>query len=322
VNQSFDAFVTSAHFEKGGDAVFALGDGTVRFERGQTLASHPDAAVLCAAPHPSGEGVVTGGDDGRLVWTTDEGVTELAALTGRWIDAVASSAESGMIAFAAGKTVEALDAKDALFRRRFDHERSVSGLAFDPKGRKLACATYGGCAVWYARIEGQKPQMFKWAGSHIDVVWSPDGKFLISAMQENMLHGWRVADVKDMRMSGYAAKPRSIAFLSKGQLMATSGAAGAVVWPFRGNNGPMGEQAAEIGHKDGTLVTCVAANERASRLAVGTSDGRVWYADVDGTRQVEIREGGAPISALALSADGRRIAWGDEAGGAAVVEAH
>jgi hypothetical protein len=141
-------------------------------------------------------------------------------------------------------------------------------------------------------------------------------------MQENMLHGWRVADAKDMRMSGYAAKPKSIAFLARGQLMATSGASGAVVWPFRGNNGPMGEQAAEIGHKDGTLVTCVAANERASRLAVGTSDGRVWYADVDGARQVEIREGGAPISALALSPDGERIAWGDEDGEAGVVVLH
>ncbi len=320
MNGSFDAFVTAALFQKDGSAVFALGDGTVRFEGGQTIAAHPDATILCAAAHPFGDGVVSGGDDGRLVWTKADGAAELAALTGRWIDAVASSAESGLIAFAAGKTVETLDAKDPLFRRSFPHERSVAGLAFDPKGRKLACATYGGCTVWFARIAEQKPQMFKWAGSHIAAIWSPDGKFLISAMQENMLHGWRIADAKDMRMSGYAAKPRSIAFLSKGALMATSGASGAVVWPFRGNNGPMGEQAAEIGHREGALVTQVATVAGGSRMAVGTTDGRVWYADVDGTRQVEIREGGAPVSALALSAKGDRLAWGDEAGEAGVVD--
>jgi hypothetical protein len=137
-----------------------------------------------------------------------------------------------------------------------------------------------------------------------------------------MLHGWRVADAKDMRMSGYGGKPRSIAFLAKGRLMATSGAEGAVVWTFRGDNGPMGEQASEIGHRPGVLVTRVAAVGKGSRLAVGCSDGRVWYADVDGTRQVEIREGGAAISALALSPDGGRIAWGDEDGEAAVVELH
>jgi WD40 repeat protein len=319
--QSFDAFVTAAHFQSDGRAVFALGDGTVRIEGAEVIFAHPEATVLCAAPHPSGEGIVTGGDDGRVVWTTAKGPVELAALAGGWIDAVAASAESGMIAFAAGRTVETLDVKEPLFRRSFAHERSVSGLAFDPKGRKLACATYGGCAVWFARIADQKPQMFKWAGSHIAAAWSPDGRFLVSAMQENMLHGWRVADAKDMRMSGYAAKPRSIAFLARGQLMATSGAQGAVVWPFRGNNGPMGEQAAEVGHREGSAtVTQVAARVAGSRLAVGTSDGRVWFADVDGTQQVELRDGGGPISALALSADGRRIAWGDEEGAAGVVD--
>ncbi len=321
MNASYDAFVTAAVFGGSGRAAFALGDGTVRFETGERADPHPGAAVLCAALHPSGSGLVTGGDDGRLVWSRAvEEPVELAALSNGWIDAVATSAASGMIAFASGKTVETLDAKDPLFRRTFPHERSVAALAFDPKGRKLACATYGGAAVWFARIADQRPQMFKWAGSHVAVAWSPDAKFLVTAMQENMLHGWRVADAKDMRMSGYGAKPRSIAFLTKGQLMATSGASGAVVWPFRGNNGPMGEQAAEIGHKEGSLVTQVAAVESGSRMAVGTSDGRVWYADVDGNRQVEISDGGASISALALSAKGDRLAWGDEDGAAGVVD--
>ena len=40
----------------------------------------------------------------------------------------------------------------------------------------------------------QKPAKLTWAGSHVALVWSPDGKFLISAMQENQLHGWRVID--------------------------------------------------------------------------------------------------------------------------------
>jgi len=317
----FDAFVTAALFGQSGHATFALGDGTVRFETGETVQAHPGGAILCAALHPSGGGLVTGGDDGRLVWSrAGEEPVELAALSMGWIDAVATAAETGMIAFASGKTVETLDAKDPLFRRSFPHERSVAGLAFDPKGRKLACATYGGAAVWFARIADQKPQMFKWAGSHVGAIWSPDGKFLITAMQENMLHGWRVADGKDMRMTGYGGKPKSLAFLAKGQLLATSGASGAVVWPFRGNNGPMGEQAAEVGHREGSLVTQVAAVEKGSRLAVGTSDGRVWFADVDGTRQVEVRDGGAPISALAISPKGDRLAWGDEDGGAGVVD--
>jgi len=317
----FHAHVTAVLFGPSGHAAFALGDGTARFETGEVVQAHPDAAVLAAAPHPSGHGVITGGDDGRLVWSrAAEPPVELAAVAGGWIDAVATSAESGLIAFASGKRVEALDARDPLFRRAFPHERSVAGLAFDPKGRKLACATYGGATVWFVRIADQKPQRFNWAGSHIGVAWSPDARFLITAMQENMLHGWRVADAKDMRMSGYAAKPRSIAFLSGGRLMATSGAEGAVVWPFRGANGPMGEQAAEVGHLEGTLVTCVAATPNGARLAAGTNAGRVWFADVDGNRLAEVRAEGAAVSALAITPDGRRLAWGDEDGNADVVD--
>jgi WD40 repeat protein len=98
----------------------------------------------------------------------------------------------------------------------FRHERSVADVAFDPKGRRLATATYGGAMLWYARIAEQKPQALKWAGAHIAILWSPDGRFLISSMQENALHGWRVADGKDMRMGGYPAKVKSLAFLHGG----------------------------------------------------------------------------------------------------------
>jgi WD40 repeat protein len=320
----FDAYVVSALFESSGKAAFALGDGTVRFEDGSVVEAHPDAAVQCAALHPSGRGLVTGGDDGRLVWSrAGEAPVELANAGGRWIDAVAASAESGLIAYATGREARVLDSKDAKFARTFVHERSVADLAFDPKGRKLACATYGGAALWFARIEGQTPQLLKWAGSHIGVAFSPDGKFLISSMQENSLHGWRLSDGRDMRMSGYSAKPRSTAFLLKGRLMATSGASGAVVWPFDGASGPMGKEAAEIGFNETSLVTRVAAAFGGPTLAAGCDDGRVWLAELGTTRLATLREArpDSAVTALAVSADGRRLAWGDEAGAAEVVDA-
>ena len=63
---AFDAYVTDVRFERSGAAAFALGDGTVRWEDGAIVEAH-DGAVLCACGHPTGEGVLTGGDDGRLV---------------------------------------------------------------------------------------------------------------------------------------------------------------------------------------------------------------------------------------------------------------
>ncbi len=320
MTNNYEAWVAAALFpRKGKGAVFALGDGTVRFERGQVVQAH-EGAVLCAALHPSGEGVITGGDDGKLVWSKPEGAEVLADLKRKWIDAVAADPAGSLIAFASGRTLHVRDLRDPGFERAFAHERSVAALAFDPKGRRIAAATYGGMALWYARIADQKPQLLKWAGSHVAATFSPDGRFLLSAMQENALHGWRLADGKDMRMGGYPAKPRSMVFLTKGALLATSGANGAVVWPFVGANGPMGREAAEIGHEETALVTQVAAVGDTDRLVAGTDDGRVWYADLSGRdRQMLKAEKGAPITALAVSPDGGRVAWGDESGGVAVM---
>ena len=320
MSQSFDAFVTSALFDRTGAAIFALGDGTVRFDGGETVQAH-DGAVLSACVHPLGEGLLTGGDDGRLVWSRASGPEEIAKIPGRWIDAVAASSESRLIAFAAGRELHVRDAADPAFARTFQHDKSVSDVAFDPKGRRLAAATYGGAWLWYARIAEQKAQVLKWAGSHVGLAWSPDGKFLMSSMQENQLHGWRVADDKNLKMGGYPGKVKSLAFLSKGAMLATSGANGVVIWPFAGPAGPLGKQAAEIGFDQAAMVARVAAAPASNRVAAGLDDGRVWVCDLTNQKIDMLKaEKGPPISALAISADGKRLAWGDEDGGAGVVE--
>ncbi|MFT4934630.1 MAG: WD40 repeat protein [Pseudoalteromonas distincta] len=317
----FDAYVTAALFSKSSQGIFALGDGTVRFATGEVVEAH-DGAILCACLHPSGEGVITGGDDGRLVWSQTSGPQEIAEIKGRWIDAVAASPDSGLIAFAAGKDVHVRDVADPDFARTFAHESSALGLAFDPKGRRLAVAAYGGARLWFARIAEQKPMVLAWAGSHIALAWSPDGKFLMSSMQENQLHGWRVADEKNMRMGGYPAKVKSLVFMSKGQFLATSGAQGVVIWPFGGSAGPMGKEAAEVGYDASTLVAQVAGTPTGRRVAAGLEDGRVWVCDLEGQKIEMLKaEKGAAITALAISADGKRVAWGDEDGAAGIAEA-
>jgi WD40 repeat protein len=313
---SFDAQPTAALFEKDG-AVFALGDGAVRFEDGSFSIAH-DGAILCACVHPSGEGIVTGGDDGRVIWHRKSEAGLLATAKG-WIDAIDASAESGLIAFSSGRTLSVIDAKDATFRRDFQHERTVSGVAFEPKGRRIATSTYGGAALWFARIADQKPTLLKWAGSHIGVAFSPDGAFIITSMQDNQLHGWRIKDQKNLRMGGYPGKVKSVSFLSKGQLMATSGAQGAVLWPFVGANGPMGKEATEIGYDEGSLIALVASTPKSGLLVAGLNDGRVWLADPAGQGLNFLKaDKGASIVALAMSPDAKHVAWADEDGHAGV----
>jgi hypothetical protein len=315
---SFDAYV-SAIVDDGGAPVFALGDGTLSWAGGARVEAH-EGAILCAARHPSGEGVVSGGDDGRLVHSTAQGARTIFEVRGRWIDAVACAPDSGLIAAAMGKSVIVLDAADGAFRREFEHAASAAGLAFDPRGRRLAAATYGGVALWYARIAAQKPVMLRCAGSHRSVVFSPDGRFVVSSMQEPALHGWRLADGKDMAMSGYAAKVKGLAFLGRGEWLATGGAPGLVMWPFTGANGPMGRQALQFDLPFEGITTLLAADAAGAVLAAAAEDGRIAVAKLaDETSGLAKAAAGAPITALAVLESGV-LAWGDEAGNAGLVE--
>ena len=314
--KSFDAYVVAAVFDALDDPVVALADGRVHFpDADKTFDAHPNAGILCAALHPTGLGIITGGDDGRVVWTSkDAGAIELAAHKGAWIDVLAVAAEGQVIAYAAGKTVHVRD----LLKKTdtvFTHDHSVSDLVFDPSGRKLYCATYNGVVVWFARIAQQKPTKLVWAGSHTRIAIAPSGEFVVTAMQENALHGWRLKDSKDMRMGGYPAKIKSLHFFAKGKLLATSGANGAVVWPFLRANGPMGEEASEINPLEGAMVSVVAGAAEETLLTAGTEDGRVWLAELQSTHVEWIkREKGAAITALAISGEANRILFGDEDG--------
>src|SRR5262245_12537062 len=92
------ASATAAHWI-GGECWFALGDGSVLIapREGETrrIAAH-EGAILCAAAHPDGRRLITGGDDGRLNIVAADGAELLADLR-KWIEHVAVSAVSQAI---------------------------------------------------------------------------------------------------------------------------------------------------------------------------------------------------------------------------------
>ena len=130
------AEVVAAGFP-GGAPALALADGGVLFvDTGTRVTPHPDAAILLA--QIDGERIVTGGDDGRVVETRPDGtMVEIGDEKGRWIDALALRAD-GSIAWSAGKQVRARDPKGVV--KNFEAPSSVRGLAFLPKGYRLAMA--------------------------------------------------------------------------------------------------------------------------------------------------------------------------------------
>jgi WD40 repeat protein len=300
---------------------FALGDGSVRLASlAGPWASVPahDGAALSIAPDVT-DGVITGGDDGRLLRITPDGkVQEIARYGSRWVEHVATH-ESGLRAAAVGKAVHLLDgAGQAL--KSLAHPSTVTGLAFDTNGKRIAASHYNGASLWFVAAKEDKPRLLTWKGSHTGIVISPDGTHVVTSMQENTLHGWRLADGQHMRMAGYPAKTKSMGFTARGRWLATSGADCVVLWPFFGG-GPMGKAPTELAGGDGVLCTMVACHPREEIVAAGFADGLVLIADISSGRIVPVAAPrGSAISALAWNGAGTRLAFGAESGFAGLVD--
>jgi WD40 repeat protein len=160
----------------------------------------------------------------------------------------------------------------------------------------------------------------EWKGSHLGATVSPDGRFLVTSMQEAMLHGWRLSDRKHMRMSGYASRVTSLSWTADGDYLATSGAPQLILWSFQGKDGPMGKEPRMLAPAE-HRVEVVACHPKDPIIAVGYADGMVLFTRIDDGAEILVRKpGDAPVSALAWSADGRFLSFGTEDGAAGVLD--
>lgn len=301
----------------GGGLVAATGDGYLRTFAASLSpitehAAHA-GAILGFSADPRGRWLVTGGDDGRVLRTTPGASPDLvAAAEGKWIDHVTGSMD-GAIAWSEGR--KAILQKTDGSRHVLEHPSSVGGLAFDAEGRRLAAAHYNGATVW--TIDGGKPQskVYGWKGSHLGASFAPNGKFLVTIMQENSLHGWRLADGANMRMAGYPAKPKVLSWSANGLWLASSGAEGGVIWPFKGKDGPMGKNAELLGQRP-ARVTAVAWHPKSEVLATGYDDGGVFLARRSDAGMILVRrpKTGGAVAVLAWGAEGKGLAYGTAEG--------
>jgi WD40 repeat protein len=325
--RDLDAFVVAACFDRaGGTVAFALGDGTLRAvsladrETWRSMEVH-DGAALSLAPDASPTGFLSGGDDGKFCRVGDS-VSDVADFRSKWVEHVASHAgekSRGLLACSVGKNVHVFDQSGEKLKE-LPHPSTVTGLAFDARGKRIAASHYNGASLWFVNAKEDSPRKLEWKGSHTGIAIHPDGDAVVTAMQENALHGWRLSDNQHMRMSGYPAKTESMSFTRNGKWLVTSGADAMVLWPFFGG-GPMGKAPIELAGGDGIVCTRVAAHPRDEMVAGGFADGLVVLADVNTSRVLPVAPPGrGPVSALVWSPDGSQLAIGTENGFAAIVD--
>ena len=135
-------------------------------------------------------------------------------------------------------------------------------------------------------------------------------------MHEPALHGWRLADNRHMRMSGYPGRVRSMSWSAGGKGLATSGADCVIVWPFASKDGPMGKEPAMLAPMQARSPRSPAIR-RTTSLPAGYSDGTVLMVRLEDGAEILVRKNaGPPVAALAWNAKGTLLAFADEEGDA------
>jgi len=300
--------------------IFVSAEGAVSLPTRNETVSVGDG-VSSAALSPDGQFILTGGEDGRLCQVQANGeMQELAHLGKKWLTAVAI-APNKCFATTSGRTIFAFDGKKSY---EWQETRSVEGLAFAPKGLRLGLARYNGVSLHWLGTQAA-PQELEWKGAHHSLTFSPDGKFLVTSMQENALHGWRLADEQHLRMSGYPAKVKSWSWSVKGHYLATSGAMTAVIWPFITKDGPMGKAPLELGIRSNTMVTHVACHPLEDMVAIGYEDGMILFARFSDHREILLRpasqkSGAVAITAMGWNKQGLQLAFGSAGGECGLID--
>ena len=197
----------------GNSIAVGFGDGTVRiFNSGQSSEPIKAHKGVVLSMSKDGDNILTGGDDGRFLKISIDGkINEIANFNSRWVDHV--TANNGSLVCSSGKVVY-LWAPNKKEPKLLEHESTIGGVAFDQKGRRLAVSRYGGVTLWKKDYSNKwKSSDLIWKGSHNKVIFSPDDRYLVTSMQENQLHFWRLKDKIDSSMSVYGANVKSFSFV-------------------------------------------------------------------------------------------------------------
>ncbi|KKX30523.1 WD40 repeat domain-containing protein [Rhizobium sp. LC145] len=301
---------------------FATAAGTIHRLDGGEKVTEAHQGLLACVRDPHSATLLTGGEDGKVLRIAADGsVDELAHVPRKWISVLAGGPQ-GAVAYAYGKS-SFVRQKDGTVKE-FTEERSVEGLAFAPKGLRIAAARYNGVSLHWVGTNAPAADL-DWKGAHTGVTFSPDGRFLVTMMQENALHGWKLegkpGEHRHMRMTGYPAKVKSLSWSPKGKWLASSGAPAAIVWPFASKDGPMGKAPLELGTRADIMVTQVAFHPAEEVLAIGFVDGMILGVRIaDGKEALLRRPGKGAITGMGWSASGKLLAFASEAGDCGVID--
>jgi WD40 repeat protein len=310
----------------GRHVVTGSGDGTVKVwdvDTGEitlTLRGHTPG-VKCVAVSPDGRRVASGSSDGAVkVWDTDSGreVRTIRAHDGP-VQGVAfspevpgeagagrriASASAGRLNRAEVKVWDADTGGEVV--PKLSQPGYIESVAFSPSGKHIAIASADGTMkLWFLGGKNEVRTLQGQPGT-VGAAFSPDGRRIASGSYDGAVRVWDVSTGRIVHtIRGHMGHVNSVTFSPDGKYIVSGSNDRTVkVWTSTGQ-----EVRSFKGHTH--QVTGVAVMPDGHRIVSGSADTtvRIWdLAASPATRT--LRTDHPPVSALALSPDGKRGASG------------
>jgi WD40 repeat protein len=270
--------------------------------------------TLAIAWQPGSGTIASSGQDGKVVlWNADAALPSKLLNSGTaWTEHLAY-APDGKLATATGKTLDLWSREGDRVGQLAPHASTIAAIAWDASGRELAAATHR--AMWIHRIEPPplSSHAYEVPSACLTVAFSPNGRMLVSGMQDGAVHLWYRTTARDSHMRGYAARVPLTHWSANSRHLATSAGSQIVVWDF-GGKGPEGSTPLELSaHTD--RIDCLAYQPGGPWLASGGRDWRValWWPG-KAELPVDVQPCASEVSVLRWSPDGRFLAVGERGG--------
>ncbi|MEM7044458.1 MAG: WD40 repeat domain-containing protein [Pseudomonadota bacterium] len=314
-----DAPLTGVAVEQSGQfAAFSGGDGCVRVidlssqERRLETWSLTEGAIIALAADCHALGFLCGTDDGIVYQVhAEDGPSELARLDrSSWPDQLVTHA-SGLRAIADGRQVRLLDAEGQQINSLGTHPSTVAGMCFDDPGRRLAVSHYNGVSLWALEELFSEPKRLEHRGSHLSLGWSRDGRYLVTATQENIPHAWDLVSGRDIDLGQSLSKIKSLGWSADGSWLLASGSDTVSAWQFTDGDLPPAAPRM-LGRYSEDLVGQVCAHPILALTAAGYNDGSLDLVSLAPRpkRHCLVDSKGSAVTALAWSPDGTQLLGG------------
>jgi len=309
-----DSGLLAAASAAGPITLFRTPDGSAAHQ----FAGH-ELGTNCLAFGSASPWLASGGQDGAVkIWDAAAGQHVATTRLGiAWVDHLGWSATSGRadsaprLAAAAGRSLSLLATDGTLLKKLPETKKTISAIAWHPSGGCIADASFGSVRLWDSDDFLLQKELPYNNGIHA-LIWSPDGKWLVSGNQDPSVHLWVPEADLELHMSGYEGKVKHLSFDKTSRWLATSGGRDACVWDCAGA-GPEGREPTMLPHE--SPICAVTFQKDHSLLATAAQDGTVnlWSPERKQPLRATVRLP-TPATKLAWSPDDQYLAIGSAQG--------